>query len=517
MQSDLPKSDRIARKETPIESPSSSVAVLKNAPRSGLDAVAAAPNAVGKALEYDLLTPEQVEKMKQEHMALLNSLRGLPDEELFAKVTPESISEHHKDGTLYVLMLGIDSARLDQGDGTYREMIDNVVEEAVQLRTAIAEAKLMPRAELEQRLTSPPLGEYFTQYKLPKVPIEELSTLSEEQVRTLYEVCLLEQQGREAYIPYEAGARFANTLRPSGRNRKGDCNTTAAYYASLASLSGSEKLQSVLRSVDVRGHAQLCFDLGTDEWGKRILLSKNTSYVDMSRVGSDGRWNGDFLPYVHNFYDIEQDMKDYGTTVDKAVKGPEAVVAGILSEINPRIDSYTQLSNAEMQRRLTITEKALSINPHGVCDNARYINYHFLLSDRKVISKGKTKQKASKALKNYIDTTLWSGSVLVNFTNRYGTEAAKKHIAQYEDAITSNPERFRYFMRSSVFYMRALPDYDRKLSDERNWFSKNTEAKCQMMQEVLPLLSSSKAQQMCREQIRYLNSEIGKWKPLKEE
>jgi|SRR3989344_2932135 len=468
------------------------------------------------------MTPEEIDQLKEKHMELLRSLRAMPEDELLESITPQEIEKHEKEGTLYILFLAINSK--DKGnlveksavpEDMYKSIIDNVVSEGMELRKEIVKSKQMSASQLREKLESSPFSDYFKQENLPEVDIQ-LSRMSEEQLRALYESCLLEGQVRNANIRYTAGGSFwATALPETGYNiyRQGDCNTVANYYHSLASLAGSNSLSSSLKSIVVDGHAQICFDLGKDDRGKQITISKNTSHVDMSKVDSNGRWTGNNYPYVHNFYDVQHDMDDHGADQSKVIHGADALVAAQIGELR-KGGSVSKSSNEELMHERKTAEKVLSLNPHDATENSNYISGLFVMIDRGLIPESEAKKQAGDALKNYIESSYWSGFPLINYARRFGRAETQKFTIQFENKVMSDPKGFSKFVRSSVNSMRNIPDFDRRLTGTESSVSLDIENRKNMLRSITTLLSSQRAKEICQAELDYLNQEMRNWKPV---
>lgn len=522
---------RTTRQNRNDTTPSEPIQATPNVPRARIEQEKPVAASGIKVPQEDLalrtgemheLSPEEIEEMKEKHMKLLLSYREMSKKELLAKTTPEEIAKRSREGTLYILLLAINSKdennlveKNSTPENMYSSIIDNIVDEGMELRKEILKAKKMSAAQLQQQLETPPFADYFKQEKLPRVDIQ-LDQMSEEQLRKLYESCLLEKQAREANIMYTAGGSFwATALPESGYNiyRQGDCNTVASYYHSLASLSGSSSLSSSLRSIIVDGHAQVCFDLGKDNRGKNMIISKNTSHVDMSKVDSEGRWSGKNYPYAHNFYDIQHDMDSNGADIDTAIQDEDALVASQIGELR-KGGRISRSSNTELQREKELFEKVLSLNPHDATENSNYISGLFVMLDRRLIPEGETKKQAGKALENYIEASYWSGFPLINFTRRFGRTEAHKFITQYENKIMSDPRGFSRFVRSSVISMRHIPDFDRRMTGTENSVSLSIENRRNMLRSVVTFLPSQRAKETCQKELDYLNQEMRHWRPV---
>jgi hypothetical protein len=423
--------------------------------------------------EIQLLTPEEVEQMENEHMELLSSLREMTQEELFDYINPDTIAEHEKNGTLYILLLAINNLD-DYGDASktdrrYEGIIENVVEEGMELRKGISEVRVMSAEQLKEKLSTLPFSDYFNQEGLPPVNID-FNKMGKDQLIVLCESCLLEQQIRNVGIEYDASASFRLVAGIEGIERRGDCNIVANYYYSLASLSGSTELVSSLNNVVLDGHAQVCFDLGEDMDGNHIRISKNTSYVDVTneKVDEDGRQNREAAyPYAHNFYDVQNDMDKYGSNMRTALLGANSIVASQIGELSKggNLSNFTAM---DLQNSRELYKKALELNPYAPTANYNYLNMLSELIDNELISKESVQEQVGEALGNFIESSYMSLFMLYEFNAIYGLEFAQQYIDQFESKIVEDPEGFHDFIKSPVSHMRDIPHFDRATEEGKD-------------------------------------------------
>ncbi len=466
-------------------------------------------------------TPEK--RMAAEHLQLLNSLKEKTEDKLLDYITTETIRKHQEDGTLYVLLLAIDSKKAEDTTSAdeYSRMIEALINEGMALRHAIAEAKNMTISVLRQKINTAPFAEYFTQEnkegELPKanIDLKHLEKLSEPQLRTLYEICLLEQQVRKANIRYQGGSAFLkNTISATDprEGRYGNCNAVASYYYALASLVGSKELTSSMNNFIGDHHIQLYFNLGRDNEGKAIMLSKNTSRVNMRDVGDDGRWRSpDDHPYPHNFYDPKYDVHSHGIDLEKVSGGIHAIVGGRISILKTVKAEFDKKSITMLEHDRKIYEKVLKLHPYDITNSANYWEILSEMYDRNKEKRGHLKNQTGKALGYHIDASYWAGFPLVNYVERFPEEGAA-YIKQYEQKITKNPQTFRDFVQSPIKEMRATPSLDRRKSTDRSSLSLNIVNRVNMIQALENIFSEPKAKELCNEQLKILHEEIRSWK-----
>lgn len=464
--------------------------------------------------------PEKIQfnnKLKEEHMKLLREYRALSEDELLKKLTPAFIFQHHKDGTLYILLLAIDAtdkrnteAELQYDpESHYSKMIDQFVNDGMQFRNKIMEAKGLSIGGIRKKVQLPPYSGYLKQEGLPGINLR-YDQMNENQVRAFYEFCLLEEQVRGACIRYGCPSFYGTLGRTDHGARSGDCNAVANYYASLVSFSGSELLQEAVRYVTMNGHAQICLDLGKDQGGKVMQISKNTSYVDMSQLDSSGRQR-DTLPYQHNFYDFQHDIDSQGLTRKNNTHGVVMLAITELEEVQPH-GAFVDMSDEQLLRMIKLCNKIFEIHPYHATANDNFISATQELLKRKKIGATEAMRSVVPVLKNYIDASYWSGFDLFNFVKEFGEQAAQPLIVLYENKIKRDEKAFVKFLRSSEVEMRKNKNFDRRIQSGSNTLSIDLENKYRMLELLWNITNDRRVKFICNEQRGLLAKEMRYWK-----
>ena len=464
--------------------------------------------------------PERIQfdnKLKEEHMKLLREYRALSEDQLLQKLTPEFIWQHQKDGTLYILLLAIDATDKRNTETElqydpeyhYSKMIDQFVEDGMQFRNKIIGAKSLSIAEIRKKVQSPPYSDYLKQEGLTRTSLR-YEKMNENQIRAFYEFCLLEEQVRSAGIRYGCPSFYGTLGRTDYGARSGDCNAVANYYASLVSFSDSELLQEAVRYVTMNGHAQICLDLGKDGGGRTMQISKNTSYVDMSQLDSSGRQIKG-LPYQHNFYDFQDDIEGQGLTRKHNIHGVVMLTITELEEVHQH-GEFVHMTDEQLLRMVKLCNKVLEIHPYHATANDNFISATKELLLRKKIGASEAMQSTIPALKNYIDTSYWSGYELYNFVKEFGKKASEPLIALYENKIKRDEKAFVKFLRSSEGEMRRNKDFDRRIQAESNSLSIDVENKYKMLDCLQNIISDARVKSLCAEQREFLAKEMRSWK-----